>query len=451
MDTSRGWGYLAREYYWTHPRLQRGYARMAAAAARRSERRGDLFAALTGYCDATRRMHPRLAANAPLRQAGLRALGAFVQRANGGDYPATQADNRLIPEFLASEHAEGLRRRLRTWTHDERLRLRGNLMVLKAPREGERGVLLIFFTHASEWFLTAYDVRRVFERFTVVLEPSWGLCPEPYWAYYAARDTPALCQAMTDETADAIGVSGMPLVPLRFGAQDWVDENLFRPLGREKQFDVIMVANFAKLKRHTVLYKALRAMPGPPLKVALVGHAWERTQEEFEAEMRAYGVDKQCTLYRNLEADQVNEMLNRSRVAVLLTRIEGGNRALMEATAAGVPAVVYRYIVGPRLSQINPQTGLFADDHELGAALREVLADPQRFQPRRWFEANSGSRNMHARLNQELRRQAALRGEPWTQDIAAKVNNPMPDYANAADAAALAPVWRELDDMMIFK
>lgn len=443
--------FAAREFYWTHPAVQRGYGRVTALQGARSQRRGDWFLALNQLCDAPRRLHPREPGNQGLRARGLQRLGEFVRAANGGELPATPADNRLVEAFLASPHAEGLRRKMRRWSAEERLSLRGNLMVLKPPQPRERGVLLVFFTHMCEMFLTLFDLRRLFDRFTVVLEPSWGLAPEPYWAYFAARDTPALCQAMTDETAAAITATGLPLVPLPFGAQDWVDGDLFRPLGLAKEFDVVMVASFARLKRHAVLYRALRRLPGPRLKVALVGHAWERTQEEFEAEMEAHGVRQDCTLFRNVEADQVNEILNRSRAAVLLTRIEGGNRALMEALAADVPVVVYRHIVGPRLQQINPQTGRFASDRELGTVLAEVVRDHRQFHPRQWFEANTGYRITSQRLNQALRHEAARRGEDWSRDIAVKMNSPMPAYADPRDADACAPAWRELESMVVFR
>ncbi|MGH9482318.1 MAG: glycosyltransferase [Terriglobales bacterium] len=449
MPARAAWAHAAREYYWTHARLQRAYARAASARARLAARRARTYEALIHYCAAARRLHAREPGNARLRERGLRQLGKFVRRAHGGEFPATAGDNRLLAAFLASARAEAYRRQIRSWTPEQRLTLRENLLVLKAPRDRERGVLLLFFTGASEMFLTAFDAPRVLERFTVVLEPSWSTFPEPYWAYFAARETPALCQAITDEEADAIASSGLPLVSLPFGAQDWVDGDVFRPLGLAKEFDLVMVANFAKWKRHAVLFEAMRRWPGPRPKVALVGFAWERTQEQFEAEMRAYGVRQDCTLFRNVDAAGVNEILNRSRVALLLSRIEGGNRGLMEAIAAGTPVVVYRHIIGPRHSQINPQTGRFADDRELGAVLCEVLANPDQFQPRAWFDAHSGHRRTTERLNAALRAHAGRRGEPWTQDIACKVNRPGPQYANPDDAAALAPAWRELESMLV--
>ena len=83
------------------------------------------------------------------------------------------------------------------------------------------------------------------------------------------------------------------------------------------------------------------------IRVALVGVTWERTRKEFEEEIRSYGVEDDCTIFQGISPIQVNEVLNRSKVKILLTKIEGANRALSEAMSANVPVLVYKHIMGP--------------------------------------------------------------------------------------------------------
>ena len=95
-----------------------------------------------------------------------------------------------------------------------------------------------------------------------------------------------------------------------------------------------------------------------PLSVGPRRRTWERARKEFEQEIRSYGVEDDCTIFQGIPPAQVNEVLNRSKVKVLLTKIEGANRALSEAMSANVPVLVYKHIMGPRRTDINPMTGM---------------------------------------------------------------------------------------------
>src|SRR5208337_4855289 len=79
------------------------------------------------------------------------------------------------------------------------------------------------------------------------------------------------------------------VVPLY--ASSWVDPRRFQPLPRsQRDVDLIMVANFAKFKRHFALFGALRHLPRQ-LRVLLIGQDQDgRTAETIRDEARCYGV-----------------------------------------------------------------------------------------------------------------------------------------------------------------
>jgi glycosyltransferase involved in cell wall biosynthesis len=251
------------------------------------------------------------------------------------------------------------------------------------------------------------------------------------------------------EAAETVHNVQIPIQPIAIGAQDWVDTEIFKPLpGVQKDFDAVVIANFAPWKRHAVLFRAMQKLRPRRIRVALVGVTWERTRKEFEEEIRRYGVQDDCTIFQGISPIQVNEVLNRSKVKILLTKIEGANRALSEAMSANVPVLVYKHIMGPRRTDVNPMTGMYADDDELPDALIRAIESYKRFKPREWYLQNSGYQNSTSTLNEALRQAAHARNENWTTDIVGKVNRPYVEYVSAADRASLTPAWRELEQYL---
>lgn len=437
-----------REFYLDHPALQRLYGRATWVRAVAAARSGHHYPALVHYCDAARRIVTNQEGNREPRERGVRRMAAYVRQVHGGTLPATPATNRLTRAFLASPQAAALRRESAAWPPAQRCRMNVNVLMLKAPRPGERGVLIVKYSQYFERFLALFQLAPLFERYTVVLEPSWTPYPDTYWGLFAAQRASVVCLCITDQSTAALAASGLGLEALHLGPQEWVNDSIFRPLGLAKEFDVVMVASFSITKRHALLFRAMRQMRPRRLRVALVGTAWERSQEDFEAEMRAFGVREDCTLFRGLSPEGVNEVLNRSRVAMLFTRVEGGPKVVMEALAADVPVLLYRHLVGP-LSNVTPETGRLADEKDLAQVLPEIIAAADCFHPRAWFEQHSGYRRSTAILNACLRAAAERRGEPWTADIVPKCNRPHLAYVDEAHERTFAPAWKELERLLV--
>ena len=429
----------ARDYFWEAAWLQRGYSAFAAAQARATEAR-DPYTALLRHAAAAMRVR-----SGSLKERRLHDFARYV-REKLGPTPATLADNPFIRLYLESPDAEIVRRRWREYPREERLDLRKNIIVLKNPRPHERGVLLLEYTDHFKSFLVNFDLRRVCAEFHLVLEPSWYPYPEEHWAMFNCRDCIILCQTISEISSAHLRDCGFPLAAIGVGAQDWVAPRVFRPLpGVEKDFDIVMIASFMRLKRHHVLYRALRRMLPRKPKVALVGRTWARTRAEFEAELRESKVADQITIFQGLSGEELNVVLNRSKLKVLLSKVEGGNVALMEALAAGTPCVVYEHVMGPRLSDFNAATGALASDGNLHRVLADVIDKHDQFSARDWFLANTGYERTTARVNAALRELSLSRGERWTEDIVPKVNRLGLQYADPEEASRMRPGWQRLE------
>jgi glycosyltransferase involved in cell wall biosynthesis len=419
--------YYAREFYWDSGLLQQSYSLWQRLRARAAS---NLYDRLRYICNSARRIRsPRSKA---MRMEALKILMAqeFAKHP-----PKTLADNPFIKAFYASREGRETAATVATWSREKREQLAGNVIVLKSPQPNEKGVLLVHFIPHFHTFLTAFDIAKVEKLFRIVLAPSWYLYPLPYWAMFSATDDPPLVDCFDNEVATSMRACGVHMVPVAIGPQDWVDANVFKPLpGVNKDFDVVMVASFQRLKRHRVLFDALRKIRPRRLKVALIGATWERTREEFDQEIASYGVQDDCTVFQGLSSAQVNEVLNRSKVKVLLSKMEGGNRAVMEALAANTPCLIYEGLIGRR--DLTPMSGMYTSDRDLPEKLLYMVDHHAQFRARECFLSRSGVAKATAELNAALKSRAQAMGEPWTRDIVGKLHTYTGlGYLSEADAA----------------
>ncbi len=437
---SEDMNYRARDLYWDSPWLQAAYSSAALSRARVAEMGGFLEAALSSYCNAARRVK-----SSDLRRRRLKEFARFVSAQVVASDPYDLNDNFFVQQLLRSREGARVAGLIRSIPEPERVSLRKNLIVLKVPTATERGVLLLKYTPHFKTFLVNFDLKRVCERFSLVLEPSWYPYPEPFWAQFICQSTLVVCQTISQTAAEDMQSCNLPLVPVPIGAQDWVNPDVFYPIpGTKKDFDVVMIASFMKLKRHDVLFRAMRKMR-PGIKVALIGMTWGRDRKQFEQQVRDAGVGDDVTIFQGLKGPQINEVLNRSKVHVLLSKMEGGNVGLMEAMAAGVPCVVYKDIIGPRLTDINEETGLLAADPDLHHVLREAIDNHARFSPRAWFIRNTGPLNATRVLDSALRAASLQRGETYTGSIVPKENRLGLCYVDQEDERRMEAGWRDLE------
>jgi glycosyltransferase involved in cell wall biosynthesis len=443
MDLKSRIAHGIKDIYWGDRWLQQLYSALALCRARWAELADEPYSALISYCNAARRARFQ-----SLHDRRLEEFARFVGRYFGSQPPRTLTENVFVRSYLQSDEANQIRSVLRTWPFEKRVSLRRNLFLLKAPQDGERGVLLVQFAGIFLAFLANFRLDEIQSRYTLILEPGWYSHPEPYWALFSCHEGRAVCEAYTEELVLKIRSTKLPLLPVPIGSQDWVDTDLFRPLPSvPKEFDAAMVANYDLYKRHSVLFRAMRKLRPLRIRVALVAFENKRTRTEFEAEIRRFGVEDDCTIFEGLDAAGVNEVLNRSKVNLLLSKAEGGNRAVMESLAANVPCIVYKHMYGGvRRSDINPMTGFLADDDELPDVLLEAIRKHDKFEPRAWVLQNTGYGNATAKLNAALRQEAMRTGEKWTKDIMALPRRRESQLnLSEADQRSLTEGWKHLE------
>lgn len=342
--------------------------------------------------------------------------------------------NRLVDAYLAhpASHAH-----LATYTlaggHRDLFR---DVMVLKAATSSQKGVILLKYAQTFDAMQGAFDVRRLMEHYVFVLEPCWAGYCDPSLLMYVTPGQPVFVQCFTADDRQFIDSIGHPFIGVPLGPADWVDSNLFRPRsGGAPSHDLVMVANWARHKRHRQLFRALADIKERPIRVLLIGFPFGgRRADDIRREAAALaGSNVTIEIEENLPASEVADRVARCRAFVFLSRKEGDNKALVEAMFANVPAIVFADSVGGARSRINPATGVLASDEQLASTIIDVLDDLDRFQPREWALKHTGSANATRVLEQALWIEAQRSGTPWERRLAEKTNAPNLTYKVPAE------------------
>jgi glycosyltransferase involved in cell wall biosynthesis len=233
--------------------------------------------------------------------------------------------------------------------------------------------------------------------------------------------------------------------PLPIMAGDWVNPDHFAPKPHhDRTIDILMVAAWSELKRHWLLFEALRHMPRN-LRVVLVGrNDVGRTEKEIRAEARAFGALQDLELHTNLEIDEVNALQCDARISAIFTKREGSCVAVPESLFADTPvAMMQEAYIGSK-AYINDRTGILVRRRGLARRLQRFLEESERFTPRQWALENISCMRTTRRLNEMLRMHSLQTGRPWTTDIASLCWRYVPSYVDPAEKRRLAPAVEAL-------
>jgi len=370
------------------------------------------------------------------------------------------AENPLLQSFAATPEAQRSRRHFASLEVSDRIRMRlprpqegverqGNLILLKSPndRTGEKGVILLKYTESFRSFAALYEVERLVKNYMIVLEPSWWGYKDSSFFILAGSDADIIVQSQSQPDYEFLSEHGFGLTPVRIGAGDWGDPQLFRPSGAERRFDIVMVSSWNPFKRHRDLFAALKEAKsrfGRTITAALIGYPSGWTAENIKHELQRFGIADQCEIFNSVPQSRVAEIVSQARLYLLLSRREGANKAMYEALFCDTPVLVPRAHRGVNLEHLNAQTGATFEEGQLTQSLLEVLDRSAAFSPRSWALRHTGFEAATRDLNEALQRVASTRGQRWERPIVAKKNQPNLFYAREQDRLAMEPEYDRL-------
>lgn len=300
---------------------------------------------------------------------------------------------------------------------------------MKEKKDDERGVLVVSFDVFGQ-MAAFYDMAAILRDYYFVLEPSWsGYCLPGVLQFLNHPNDRVIVQSPEKLDYDFLQRLNSNLIPIEIGASNWVDDRTFNDLGLKKEYDCVMVSHFGDLKRHFVLFDALRTINDPSFRVCLIGEPWGgRTREDLLDLARYYGVAQCLDIYQLVSAEEVNRLLNLSKVNILLSRKEGANRSIFEGLFANVPGIVLKSNCGVNKNYINEYSGRLIEDDGLAEALIWFRSNPTTIQPRKWALNNISCQISTRRLEEMLQGIAKDMGNKWTGKLTTKVNRPEFEY-----------------------
>jgi glycosyltransferase involved in cell wall biosynthesis len=314
------------------------------------------------------------------------------------------------------------------------------------PRE--RGVVFVAFEHQWVRLLALKNLEEFARRYTLVVAPSASPPYGPVLSLFPARYPGTMFSLISNESDPDVLKAQSPnvhLVPLY--ASSWVDPDRFRPDDTStRDIDIIMVGNFAPVKRHFALFQAAREIPRR-MRVVLVGQPDRgHTVADVRRLAAAYGVGDRVEIMDGVSHVEIAALLRRSRISIVLSRREGACVVVTESLFSNTPVGILEDAVMGSRAFINSQTGRFLRHQHLGLQLADFVDNSSGYQPREWALRNGIScYGSTATLNQILKQNAVNAGEDWTVDLVPHAWQFDPILIRAVDFERLKPSYADFE------
>lgn len=315
--------------------------------------------------------------------------------------------------------------RTKKFFDDPATMLNGIVNVLKSPDGEEKGVLLLNYSYYFPLFLKFYDLNAISQQYNIVLEPSWaGFCELNILAY-SVLDSPVFLQTYEDRDKMFINDLSTNLIPINIGPSWFVNhENFVAPEnGAERDIDIIMVAGWAKFKRHHHFFKVLAKLKksGVTPNVTLVGYPTDMTQDEIRELIDFHGVSDLITIYEWIEPSEVSALFRRAKINILWSKFEGNNRAIIEGMFCDTPLILRSgHNYGQHYDFINEQTGHFADEDNLTDIIKLMLKNE--YSPRSYVMENRSCINATKIMTKVIKEFELKNNRVWNIDLEVKIN-----------------------------
>lgn len=322
-------------------------------------------------------------------------------------------------------------------------------LILKAPGpNGEKGVLYLAFEYNLHRLAAGVrDFGAFQDQYELIVGTSWSPTNYTFLLTMAGMAKDVIwIQPCNYGEAGKLNALHPRLRCLDSMPCDWINPAFYeaKPYA-EREFDFVMVANWAPFKRHFEFFNALSRMPRH-LKVALIGQKEQGYTADYIRSVAArLGVKQELSFYESIPITEVTKIQCNSKAAVILSRREGCCVAAVEALFAGAPLGLREDAhVGP-VAYLNEQTGRkLSASRPMHRELMDLLEAAPSLAPRKWAEENVSCHRTLAKLNDSLRTHARESGRPWTQDLVPMCWRPYPMYLHSEHRETLRSLYAEL-------
>jgi hypothetical protein len=323
--------------------------------------------------------------------------------------------------------------------------LRHFLQILKKPRlPEEKGILRIY--SLPYLFFNPELLKALNRLYFLYVEPPWGVVFRHAWLrVFADLAEPTLFGLNGEE--DAAFMRSQPgILTTSLAHAEFLQDDQHLDFGDEKRFDLMFNATFDDMprKRHADMLELLQHPLLSQTTALFIGRGDQDNVEVFKRQLQAAGLSSRVTVKDNLLRQDVPAYLAQCKVGVQISLHENGCRSIYEFLRSNIPCVISTSMAGVNPAIINSQTGIAAPDRDLAQAISRALQNREKFTPRNWFLAHSGSTHSSRRLNDQLKAIFFERGYIWQEDIKPLGSSGANRYANTAHYERLRPEFEKL-------
>lgn len=160
---------------------------------------------------------------------------------------------------------------------------------------------------------------------------------------------------------------------------DFAGLDQFRPLGVPKHWDAIYVAAAQPYKRHDIMFEMFAELGEGYRGLCVFGYG--ELADAYRDEIAARGLSIDCIGPPGVAAEEVNLLVNQSRIALVCGEHDGAPAIITESMLADVPVLANEALVCGR-QYIMPATGRTAAPVDFARTCRDMLRHPEHFDPR---------------------------------------------------------------------
>lgn len=297
--------------------------------------------------------------------------------------------------------------------------IRNAILLKPHVSKREKGLLLVSFETELLKLARSPGFERFSLEYRLLFLPTW----QPFFSTALfivgarARDTFWILPSSTENLDDCPDLApharGLP-----FQASSWVDDCRVAADRAGRPYDLLMVANFAKYKRHWRLFQALRELP-PSISCVIAGRPLgSRSVEALRREAEAFGVLDRIVILQDPDDATLEGIFAKARLFCALSHKEGSYVAIAEALMADTPVAMFANAIVGSKEYIHEETGfLFTMGESLSRQLLAALGASESKRPRAWAQQNISARLNSERLNKLLESEAVRSAEEWTIDV----------------------------------
>lgn len=302
------------------------------------------------------------------------------------------------------------------------------LPILRDTELLEKGAIIFKFT---ETFIPMYhylEIGLLSKYFRLIFEPSWaGYSTEELLVWTNYR--PEIFVVLTPDEDDFKFLTDMNtnLIPVKQGAAEWVNPRMFyKSECTKKMYDVICIANFNPVKRVDRYIRAIVRVTRVKndFRAALVCAPPGSARRETLATIEWASDKANISFFEKMSQPELNNLINQSKVNVLLSLKEGANKALSEGFFSGTPGILLSENIGVNRASINEHTGKIIPDSELEATLMWFSDHYDEYKPEKWANEYLTPVASTNKLAKTLEVIEVSEGRTWSIGLFPKVNQP---------------------------